>query len=285
MAIKKKKNESIAAYDNKEYLHSREARVFRVMAEFSEPEHRFEKNQIEDTIVFFGSARTLPPAEAKKRLQTIIKHKSSTPAQIKIAQTAVKMSRYYEDAENLSSRLSHWLEGKTHTFAICSGGGGGIMEAANRGASERNFPSIGLNISLPFEQNANPYITESLNFEFHYFFLRKFWFLYMAKAIIIFPGGFGTLDEMMEVLTLVQTQKLQKNFPIILFGKEYWTKVINFKHFADMGMIDPDDVNIFKVCETVDEAYKEVTRRLEVLLNDRKAPKGKDYTSPLVIDI
>jgi hypothetical protein len=176
----------------------------------------------------------------------------------------VEMSRYYEDTEELAYRLTKWSKSlkKGNKFVICSGGGPGIMEAANRGAHRASGLSVGFNISLPFEQFPNKYISESLNFEFHYFFMRKFWFAYLAKALVIMPGGFGTLDELMEILTLVQTEKLNKKMKIIIYGKEFWDRVINLEAFAELRMISPQDLKLFKFVSTVDEAFDELKKSL-----------------------
>jgi uncharacterized protein (TIGR00730 family) len=277
--------ELMQAFDNKAYLHSREGRIIRVLAEFSEPKHRFEKAGILDTIVFFGSARTLPLKEAKKNLAELKQKKRVSAQELNKARTAVQMAAYYEDATRLSCRLSRWAKSMTKTFAICSGGGPGIMEAVNKGARMANFPSIGFNISLPFEQAPNSYISRDLSFEFHYFFLRKFWFLYLAKALVIFPGGFGTMDEMMEVFTLVQTKKIQKDLIVILFGEEFWKKTINFDYLVEAGMIDDTDLRVFKFCSTVDEAFKVITNRLGRLLDRRKGKGHPGYDQPLVLGI
>ena len=244
------------SFMNKEFLHNKDGRAIRILAEFLEPEYRFRRFGIDDTIVFFGSARILP---RRKALAALAKAKKQGGAALRKAERNLHMSRYYEEAVELSRRLSEWNKTQKNEYAICSGGGPGIMEAANRGARLADAPSIGLNIHLPFEQKANPYISSHLNFEFHYFFVRKFWFVYMAKAIIMFPGGFGTLDEMMEVLTLVQTERITKRMVVVLYGKEFWEKVLNLDYLAETGMISPDDMDLFKVCETVDEAYRHIT--------------------------
>lgn len=263
------------SFINKEFLHNKDGRAIRVLAEFLEPEYRFRRFGIDDTIVFFGSARILPPAKARSRLRKLKADPKAGAADQARARRDVEMSRYYDEAVELSRRLSDWNKRRKAGFAICSGGGPGIMEAANKGAHLAHAPSIGLNIHLPFEQTANPYISSHLNFEFHYFFVRKFWFVYMAKAIIMFPGGFGTLDEMMEVLTLVQTERITKKMVIVLYGAEFWNKVINLDHLVETGMISPQDLALFRICSTVDEAFGYITRQL--VANGRKAlPKRKN---------
>ena len=196
------KNDSLLrkAYLNADFLHSREARPVRLLSEYLEPESRFEEHHVSDTIVFFGSARVRPRDEA----ETALKDAEAAGGDVEAARHDLEMSRYYEDARELAKRLTHWskdLEDHRRRFLICTGGGPGIMEAANRGASEAKGLNMGLNISLPHEQHENPYVTRQLLFEFHYFFMRKFWFVYLAKAIIAFPGGMGTLDEFFEIIT------------------------------------------------------------------------------------
>ncbi len=219
----------IKASDDKEFINSKDARALRILAEYLEPRSRFDKHGVEDTIVFFGSARFK------------------------------EGNRWYEDARRLAFRLTEWskaLPSKDRRFVVCTGGGPGIMEAANRGASEAKGMTIGLGISLPHEQHDNPWLTRELGFHFHYFFMRKFWFTYLAKAMIIFPGGFGTLDELMEVLTLVQTRKMTKPLPIVLFGNEYWKEVINFDALVKHGTINAADVDLMYRSDSVDEAYE-----------------------------
>jgi uncharacterized protein (TIGR00730 family) len=180
-------------------------------------------------------------------------------AALKRAHAGVEMARYYEEARRLAHMLTEWtrtLPGKRHRFVVTSGGGPGIMEAANRGAREAGGKTIGLNIRLPFEQYPNQYITPELNFEFHYFFMRKYWFAYLAKALVVFPGGFGTLDEFFEILTLAQTHKLAKKILVIVYGKEYWNRVLNLEALADAGTISPDDVNGFTMVDTPEEAFE-----------------------------
>lgn len=259
------------SFMNKEFLHNKDGRAIRILAEFLEPEYRFRQFGVDDTIVFFGSARILPKRMALANLRNLKKDPKAKPQDINKAQHNLEMSRYYEEAVELSRRLSEWNKTQKNQYAICSGGGPGIMEAANKGAHLAHAPSIGLNIHLPFEQNANPYISSHLNFDFHYFFVRKFWFVYMAKAIIMFPGGFGTLDEMMEVLTLVQTERITKKMVVVLYGAEFWGKVLNLDYLVETGMISADDLNLFKICATVEEAFEYVTRGLVVNSDSKKS--------------
>jgi uncharacterized protein (TIGR00730 family) len=252
---------AVKAYQNQGWINGRGARPHRILAEYLEPESRFEEMGVEDTIVIFGSARILPRDVAEERLAQA----KQLGEGIERAELAVHMSRFYEDTRVLSARLTTWskslVEG-SQRFVICSGGGPGIMEAANRGASEAKGVNVGLNISLPFEQNDNPYITRKLSLEFHYFFMRQFWFTYLAKAIIVMPGGFGTLDEFMEVVTLVQTFKIKKDLPIVLFGTEYWSEVLNFGPLIKYGTISPEDVDLFYRTDSVDDAFEFITKRL-----------------------
>ena len=265
-APKKSRYRTVKAYKNEEFLNSRNARSLRIQAEYLEPETRFEKFNIKDTIVFFGSARTKSRSQAQKALRQA--RKSSAPSkQIVRAERDLKMSRYYEEARELSKRLTEWSkdlnnEGDERRFVICTGGGPGIMEAANRGASEAKGLNIGLNISLPFEQHENPYITHHLGFEFHYFFMRKFWFVYLAKMIVVFPGGFGTLDELFEVMTLDQTGKLTKPVKIVLYGENYWKDIINFEALAKYGTVSLDDLDMMYITDNVDEAFDYITSEL-----------------------
>ena len=253
---------AVKAYKNETFLASPEARALRILAEYLEPSSRFEELRVRDTIVFFGSARIPSREVAAAELEVAQQGKGD----IERAQMRLKMSRYYEDTRELAKRLTTWSKGLSHTdrrFVVCSGGGPGIMEAANRGASEAKGENIGLNISLPFEQIDNPYITRRLAFEFHYFFMRKYWFTYLAKAMVVMPGGFGTLDEFMEVVTLVQTLKIKKRMPIVLFGTEYWDEVLHLDPMVKYGTIGADDVKLFFRTNSVDEAYVYVTRELE----------------------
>ena len=249
------------AYDSRHFIHSRDGRSLRILAEYQEPEARFEQYNIADTIVFFGSARTLSREEAERRLDAAKRHGGD----VELATKELDMSEYYEAARELAQRLTEWsktLEGTKRRFVICTGGGPGIMEAANRGASEAAGVNIGLNISLPFEQHHNPYITRELNFQFHYFFMRKFWFTYLAKAMVVFPGGFGTMDELFENLTLVQTGKLKKRIPIVLFGKSFWKEAFTLEKLVEAGTISADDLDLMFETDSIDDAFLYLTEEL-----------------------
>lgn len=253
--------EPVRAYSNQSFLHSRDARILRILAEYLEPKSRFDRYMIDDTIVFMGSARTLSADSAAARLAEA----ERTGVGIDVARSQVKMSRYYEAARDLAHRLTEWsknLDDKDRRFVVCTGGGPGIMEAANRGASEARGVNVGLTISLEQEQSGNPYITRELDIHFHYFFMRKFWFAYLAKAVVMFPGGFGTMDELFEILTLLQTRKIRKHMPVVLYGSEFWEKAINFDALVEFGTISPADVNIFHRSDTVEDAYRYIVREL-----------------------
>jgi len=244
------------AYENPQFLNSPDGRILRIMSEYVEPLARFRREQIQDTVVFFGSARFLSLADANKAAQQLTPE--AEEAKRKMAQAGLDMARYYEDARRMAYLLSEWsanIPARRRRFVVTTGGGPGIMEAANRGAREAGAKTIGLNIRLPFEQHPNPYITPSLNFEFHYFFMRKFWFTYLAKAVVVFPGGFGTLDELFELLTLVQTRKMHKPLPIVLFGDRYWREVINFDALVRYRTISPGDVDLVFRTDSIDDAY------------------------------
>lgn len=220
------------AYRNEVFLDSNDARPLRILSEYLEPLSHFRDEKIQDTIVFFGSARI---------------HEMGG------------MDRYYDDARKLARLITEWtrtIPSETHRFVVCSGGGPGIMEAANRGAQDAGGPTVGLNIGLPFEQRPNPWITPELSFEFHYFFMRKFWFAYLAKALVVFPGGFGTLDEMTEILTLAQTQKLESKILILLYGSSYWKEILNFGALVKYGMIAESDLNLFHYADDPATALK-----------------------------
>jgi uncharacterized protein (TIGR00730 family) len=262
------------AYENSDFLDSPDARTLRILAEYNEPMARFRRERIQDTVVFFGSARFRALDVASHELELLDNTGSVAPApeaeqpardpeetselRHKRAEAAVEMARYYEDARTLAHLMTSWsknLTGRRHRFVITSGGGPGIMEAANRGAWEAGGKTIGLNIMLPFEQQPNPYITPALNFNFHYFFMRKYWFAYLAKALVVFPGGFGTLDEMFELLTLDQTHKLSKPITIVIYGSKYWKNVINLELLADKGAIALKDLDLFQFADTPEEAF------------------------------
>ena len=250
------------AYQNEPFLNSPDGRILRVLAEYSEPFARFRREQIQDTVVFFGSARFQSMEDAKSNLATIRSGDAKSDdyaTNLKRAHAAVDMARYYEDARQLASMLTEWsvkIPARRRRFVVTTGGGPGIMEAANRGAKEAGGKTIGLNINLPFEQSPNPYITPSLNFEFHYFFMRKFWFAYLAKALVIFPGGFGTFDELFEILTLAQTDKLAKKILVVIYGSEYWNKLINFQAMIDAGTIAAKDLELFKMVDSPEEGFE-----------------------------
>jgi len=258
-------NRSPLAYENKKFLNGPDGRILRILAEYQEPLARFRRERIQDTIVFFGSARFHSQSTAKEALELLEKPGSAKPAppeeqeRVRLAQADVRMARYYEDARQLAFLVTQWsksIKQPRHRFVICTGGGPGIMEAANRGAHEAGGKTIGMNINLPFEQMPNPYITPELNFEFHYFFMRKLWFAYLAKALVIFPGGFGTFDELFELLTLTQTEKLAKRICVIIYGKEYWDGVVNFQALVDAGTISPKDLNLFQWANSPQEAFE-----------------------------
>ncbi len=267
------------AYENTAFLNSADGRIIRIVSEFLEPLSRFRREQIQDTVVFFGSARFRGREEADHALELLDNTGSTRPApseeqpakareiaagkatdlQRKRAVAAVEMARYYEDARRLAQLLTQWakaIPSRKHRFVVTSGGGPGIMEAANRGAYEAGGKTIGMNILLPFEQRPNPYITPSLNFEFHYFFMRKLWFAYLAKALVVFPGGYGTLDEMFEILTLTQTQKVTKKITVLIYGPEYWKKVFNLEVLVDTGAISPKDLDLFQYVSTPEQAFE-----------------------------
>ena len=220
------------AYRNRDFLDGPEGRSLRILSEYLYPLSHFRRERVHDTVVFFGSARLMEMGP---------------------------LGRYYNEARELARRLTAWSDGlpdSDRRFVVCSGGGPGIMEAANRGASDAKGKTVGLNIGLPFEQRPNPFVTPELSFEFHYFFMRKFWFSYLAKALVVFPGGFGTMDEMMEILTLMQTQKLMKRMVVLLYGTTFWKEIINFDALVRHGMIAADDLNLFEFADDVDTAFK-----------------------------
>ena len=252
---------SLKAYRNQAFLNSKDARALRILAEYLEPKSRFEQHHIDDTVVFMGSARIKPRDQAEAALQSA----EAGDGDLERARTGLRMSAYYEAARELAFRLTQWskeLDPKERRFVVCTGGGPGIMEAANRGAAEARGMNVGLSIAIPVEEFDNPYVTRDLAFHFHYFFMRKFWFAYLAKAVIVFPGGFGTLDELFELLTLVQTRRMKKPMPIVLFGTEYWREVIDFDALVRHGTINARDVELMHRTDSVDDAYEWVVRQL-----------------------
>ena len=283
------------AYENAAFFDSPDGRPLRIMAEYAEPMARFRRERIQDTVVFFGSARfraldvanhelellansyaaQSAPADEQPANQDELKSGETTELKRNRAEAAVEMARYYEDARTLARMLTEWsksLPGRRHRFVVTSGGGPGIMEAANRGAWEAGGKTVGLNIKLPFEQYPNPYITPELNFNFHYFFMRKYWFAYLAKALVVFPGGFGTLDEMFELLTLDQTHKLAKKITIVVYGSSYWKKVIDMDMLVEKGAISPRDPDLFQYADTPDEAFRILKEGLTRYHLDGAAP-------------
>ncbi len=243
------------AYENLDFLNSPDARSLRILAEYAEPMARFQQQRIEDTVVFFGSARFGSPGAVD-------------PA----------MARFYDDARTLAGMVTRWagaLPGQRHRFVVTSGGGPGIMEAANRGAIEAGGRTIGLNIKLPHEQAPNPYITPELNFEFSYFFMRKFWFAYLAKALVVFPGGFGTLDELFEIVTLAQTHKLTKDIAIVIYGKDYWRRVLDLDYLVETGAVSRGDLALLQFADTPQDAFHLLRAGLEREVERSKPGPGR----------
>jgi uncharacterized protein (TIGR00730 family) len=287
------------AYENDTFLNSPDGRILRILAEYSEPLARFRRERIQDTVVFFGSARFRALDEANRELELLentgssqaapeeeqparpgdIEQGTSSELRLSRAEAAVEMAHYYEDARRLAFLLTQWakdVKSRRNRFVVTSGGGPGIMEAANRGAWEAGGKTIGLNIRLPFEQIPNRYITPALNFEFHYFFMRKYWFAYLAKGLVVFPGGFGTLDELFEILTLSQTQKLAKKITVLLYGSKYWQDVINLDVLVEKGAISPRDRELFQVADSTDEAFEILREGLTKNHLERESMKETD---------
>lgn len=263
------------AYNNRDFIHSRDGRTIRILSEYLYPEQYFRKYGIGGTIVFYGSARTLSQEEYDIKLKNINDkidlakegvELNELRAQKSKLEKSYQMTKIYMEAVELSEMMAKWGMNniKENQLLVCTGGGPGMMEAANRGAARAGAKNIGLNISLPFEQYPNNYITPDLNFEFHYFFMRKFWFIYYTKAIVVLPGGFGTLDEMMEVLTLIQTTKVKKKIPIVLYNQNFWNNLINFDYLVETGMISSDDLKLFRYADTPQEAYNYLINEIEV---------------------
>src|SRR5438128_3473929 len=258
------------AYLNAEFLESAEARPIRILSEYLEPLQRFKEQKVQDTVVFFGSARVDSRERAERALATLRARgvrDADQQYQMELTKTrkALEWARYYEEARELARLLAAWsltLQSENHRFVVTSGGGPGIMEAANRGAREAGGTTTGLSIRLPFEQGANPYITDGLQFEFHYFFMRKFWFAYLAKALVIFPGGFGTLDELFEILTLVQTDKLSKKIGVVLYGREYWDQVLQLQPMSEWGAIAEKDLELLHYADSPADAFQHLRDHL-----------------------
>ncbi len=265
------------AYNNPEFLNSPEARILRIMAEYMEPEARFQRHNVLGAVVFFGSARIIPPERADEEIAAVERQITQADSEGERRDLLLKtlealkgkrlMSRYYAEAAELARRMTLWgmrhtPEGGQKKFLVCTGGGPGIMEAANLGAHQAGGESIGLNISLPFEQMPNQYISATFNFEFHYFFMRKLFFMSLANALVVFPGGFGTFDELMEALTLVQTRKVLKHLPIVLYGTDFWDEVINMPRLVELGVISVEDLDLFHRSNDVDDAYDYLTSNL-----------------------
>ncbi|MGQ9809048.1 MAG: LOG family protein [Armatimonadota bacterium] len=260
------------AYLDPDFLQSPDARVLRILAEYLGPLRKFRDEKVKDTIVFYGSARTPDPEQARKALERARRRLRQHPADEKLrqelerAEIGVQMSRYYDEARTLARMLTEWAlarPGPWNRYLICSGGGPGIMEAANRGAAEAGGKTVGLTISLPFEEQGNSYITENLAMEFHYFFMRKYWFVYMARALVIFPGGFGTLDEMMDLLTLLQTRKIRRRLPVVMYGSEFWNEVLSLQALVKWGTISPQDLDLVHFCDDPQSAFDHLVAALE----------------------
>jgi len=259
------------AYRSEKFVDSSEARPLRILAEYLEPQTRLRRARVENTVVFFGSARLLPRDAAEERVRAAEhashgNESSAEWAELKAAQAALEMSRYYEEARQLAHLITRWslgLHRGKHFLVVCSGGGPGIMEAANRGASEAGGLSIGLNIKLPFEQESNPYVTPDLNFLFKYFFMRKLWFAQPARALIVFPGGFGTFDELFEFLNLMETRKLGHHAVILLYGSEFWKKAVSFETLVEAGTISAEDLKLVRLVDTPRSAFELLKRELE----------------------
>jgi len=265
----------LKAYNNPEFLNSPEARILRIMAEYLEPVARFEQHNVRGAVVFFGSARIIPPERADEEIAAVERQIRQAEGErrelllltLESLRNRRQMSRYYTEAAELSRMVTEWglrhtPEGGQKKFLVCTGGGPGIMEAANLGAHLAGGESIGLNISLPFEQVPNQYISATFNFEFHYFFMRKLFFMSLANALVIFPGGFGTLDELMEALTLVQTRKVSKHMPVVLYGTDFWDEVINMPRMAELGVISIEDLRLFHRSNDPQDAFDYLTSHL-----------------------
>jgi uncharacterized protein (TIGR00730 family) len=260
------------AYDNTKFLHSSHARTIRILAEYLEPQARLRQEKIRGTVVFFGSARALSTTDSMLRLKYAEEQVRITPSKdaedaLRQAEVIHRLSRYHDDAVRLSFLLTKYFQSVPDVrdrHVVCSGGGPGLMEAANRGAKEAGGKTIGLTISLPHEQSNNPHLDPQHTFHFHYFFMRKYWFMYLARALVVFPGGFGTMDELFEVLTLMQTQKVKKKLPIILYGSEYWNEVLNFDAMVKWGVVSQEDLKLIRQFDVPDEAFEYLKRQVDL---------------------
>ena len=250
----------LKAYENLDFLNSSDARILRILSEFLEPQTKFRKHRLmsrKKAVTALNKFKTINPKDTTN---------NKLAETLRNAQHMVRMSRYYEDAVELSKRLTEWslnLDTSGNRFIVCTGGGPGIMEAANKGAKLAGGYSLGLNISIPFEQFLNKYVSPDLRFEFHYFFMRKFWFAYLAKALVTFPGGFGTMDEFFEIITLIQTDKIKKKMLLVVYDEKYWRNIINFDALVANAVISPSDMNLFSFCDNVDDAFTLITRHFE----------------------
>lgn len=261
------------AFYNEDFIQSKMGRPIRILSEYLHPYDHFKKYNIDKTVVFFGSARSISSAEYKKRSNELNKLIELTPedqrgsllAEQKKLAALKPMTKYFDDAVELSNMISLWSKelSDEDKVVVCSGGGPGIMQAANKGAYYADAPNIGLNITLPFEQKPNPYISPHLNFEFHYFMMRKYWFVHYMEAVLIFPGGFGTMDELFELLTLIQTEIVDKPITIVLYGKKFWNKVVDFEYLAEVGMISLEDLALFQYADSPEEAFELIRLGIE----------------------
>ena len=260
------------SYENSDFIASPDGRTIRMLSEYLYPTKVFRENGVAGTIVFFGSARTLSGKEfeqLKKELSTRLatakdEEKALIEAEIALLEKKRPMIKYYDDAVEMAERFSKWSlnREKDKQYFIMTGGGPGFMEAANKGAYNVGAPSIGMNISLPFEQYPNQFLSPELNFEFHYFFMRKYWFIDTAKAVVVMPGGAGTLDELMDIITLLQTTKVERKIPIVLYNEEFWKNVINFNYLIEQGMMKKEDLSLFIYADTPDETFNYITKKI-----------------------
>lgn len=265
----------LLAHENKEFLNSAQGRQVRILSEFIAPDVNFEQAKIHHTMVFFGSARTLSPEVIAEQRASLNPNRPEDLPKLARLKKLEPLARYYDDSRELSRRLSVWGKSRPEKYAICTGGGPGIMEAGNRGAFDAKTPTIGLNIQLPFEQHPNPYISPELNLQFRYFFIRKFWFLFKARCLVGFPGGWGTLDELFEALTLIQTKKIAP-IPVLVFGSAYWKSLVNWDQLVESGMIDAEDLKLFHFSDSVDEAFQWLVTEME-----KQAPTFEGQHEPL----